>query len=164
MIVFDLVCKPHGHKFEGWFGSSADFDDQKARGLLTCPTCGSLSVSKGLMAPNVSAKGNQRPPATRPTGSNPAATSSGTVSNTSSIPLDQGEILKLAAEVQEKLLEQSEWVGDEFPEKAREIHYGETEEKSVHGIATPDEVDALEEEGIDIAPLPFQVTPPESQN
>lgn len=164
MIVFDLVCEPHGHKFEGWFGSSAEFDDQKASGLLTCPTCGSLSVSKGLMAPNVSAKGNQRPAAMLPVKGHTPATSSGPVSNTSSIPAEQSEILKLAAEVQEKLLEQSEWVGDEFPEKAREIHYGETEEKSVHGIATPDEVEALEEEGIEIAPLPLPVAPPESQN
>ncbi|MEO0441471.1 MAG: DUF1178 family protein [Pseudomonadota bacterium] len=164
MIVFDLVCEPHGHKFEGWFGSSADFDDQKASGLLTCPTCGSLSVSKGLMAPNVGAKGNQRSETSPNEADSAPVSSSGTISNATSVPADQGEILKLAAEVQEKLLEQSEWVGDEFPEKAREIHYGETEEKPVHGIATPDEVEALEEEGIEITPLPLPVAPPESQN
>ncbi len=164
MIVFDLVCKPHGHKFEGWFGSSADFDDQKASGLLTCPTCGSPSVSKGLMAPNVGAKGNQHSDRSPDEANSAPVSSAGTVSNAASVPADHGEILKLAAEVQEKLLEQSEWVGDEFPEKAREIHYGETDEKSVHGIATPDEVEALEDEGIEIAPLPLPVAPPESQN
>ncbi|SIO08078.1 hypothetical protein SAMN02745824_2876 [Parasphingorhabdus marina DSM 22363] len=164
MIVFDLVCEPQGHTFEGWFGSSAEFEDQKARGLLTCPACGSLSVSKGLMAPNVSAKGNQSsrgPAREKDAGS---ASSSGGVSNAPAIPPEQGEILKLAAEVQAKLLEQSEWVGEEFPEKAREIHYGETDEKSVHGTATPDEVEALEEEGIEIASLPFPLTSPKSRN
>ena len=34
MIVFDLECREGGHRFEGWFGSSADYDDQQARGLL----------------------------------------------------------------------------------------------------------------------------------
>lgn len=164
MIVFDLVCEPHGHKFEGWFGSSTEFDDQKARGLLTCPTCGTPSVSKGLMAPNVGAKGNQLSDVPQPDIKQAPASSAGAVSNAASIPVDQGEILKLAAEVQAKLLEQSEWVGDDFPEKAREIHYGETDEQSVHGIATPDEVEALEEEGIEIAKLPLPVTPPKSQN
>lgn len=164
MIVFDLVCEPHGHTFEGWFGSSTEFDDQKKRGLLTCPTCGSPTVSKGLMAPHVGAKGNQRSDASRPDPEKAPATSTGPVSNAAPIPAQQSEILKLAAEVQARLLEQSEWVGDEFPEKAREIHYGETDEKSVHGVATPDEVEALEEEGIEIAPLPLPVTPPKSQN
>ncbi|PKP89585.1 MAG: DUF1178 domain-containing protein, partial [Alphaproteobacteria bacterium HGW-Alphaproteobacteria-15] len=40
MIVFDLSCAD-GHRFEGWFGSSTDFEEQCARGLLTCPACGS---------------------------------------------------------------------------------------------------------------------------
>ena len=164
MIVFDLVCEPHGHTFEGWFGSSAEFEDQKSRGLLTCPACGSPSVSKGLMAPAVSAKGNQSSRGSDMEQFSDSASSSGGVSNASAIPPEQGEILKLAAEFQAKMLEQSEWVGEDFPEKAREIHYGETDEKSVHGTATPDEVEALEEEGIEIAPLPIPFTSPKSQN
>ena len=40
MIVFDLSCD-QGHRFEGWFGSSGDFADQRERGLLSCPQCGS---------------------------------------------------------------------------------------------------------------------------
>ena len=60
MIVFDLKCEGQGHVFEAWFGSSADYADQKERGLLACPFCGDTRIGKALMAPAVAAKGNQR--------------------------------------------------------------------------------------------------------
>src|SRR5690606_28629393 len=59
MIVFDLSCDG-GHRFEGWFGSSADFEEQSGQGLLNCPRCGSATISKAPMAPAVPKKGNQR--------------------------------------------------------------------------------------------------------
>lgn len=168
MIVFDLVCQPGEHRFEGWFNSSRDYEAQKEQGLLSCPSCGTLSVGKAVMAPNVGAKGNQQVATVDPVQSStnefasepaPAA-----VSNVVEVPAKYQELLDLAAKAQAKLLEKSEWVGGDFPEKVREIHYGETDEKAIHGIATPDDAAALEEEGIDIAPLPLPVTPPESQN
>ena len=61
MIVFDLMCADQGHRFEGWFGSSRDYEDQQNRGLLDCPVCGSANVGKAAMAPNVGRKGNQLP-------------------------------------------------------------------------------------------------------
>ena len=59
MIIFDLKCAPQGHVFEAWFGSSADYQDQLARGLIGCPVCGTDAVAKAPMAPSVGAKGNQ---------------------------------------------------------------------------------------------------------
>ena len=59
MIVFDLKCASHGHVFEAWFGSSADYEDQRARGLVACPICGDDEVTKAVMAPAVAAKGNR---------------------------------------------------------------------------------------------------------
>ena len=59
MIVFDLKCAA-AHVFEAWFGSSADYDDQRARGLVQCPICGDGAVEKAVMAPNVAAKRNQQ--------------------------------------------------------------------------------------------------------
>ena len=53
MIRYALVCDS-GHGFEGWFGASADFDDQASRGMLTCPVCASPGVKKQIMAPSVS--------------------------------------------------------------------------------------------------------------
>ena len=52
MIKYALVCSA-GHDFEGWFGASADYDDQAARGLLECPVCGASEVKKQIMAPAV---------------------------------------------------------------------------------------------------------------
>jgi hypothetical protein len=57
VIVFDLRCGA-GHVFEGWFGSGAEFDSQRERGLVSCPLCGDGEVVKAPMAPRVSAKGN----------------------------------------------------------------------------------------------------------
>ncbi|MGC1469131.1 MAG: DUF1178 family protein, partial [Sphingorhabdus sp.] len=61
MIAYDLVCKAGEHRFEGWFGSSSDFDKQKSEGLLACPVCGDPEVGKAVMAANVGRKGNQVP-------------------------------------------------------------------------------------------------------
>lgn len=44
-------------------------------------------------------------------------------------------------------------VGDRFAEEARRMHYGETDERAIRGHATPDEAQALKEEGIDVVSL-----------
>lgn len=59
MIVYDLQCFD-AHRWEAWFGSSADYDSQAARGLVSCPTCGDHRVGKAAMAPSVAPKGNSR--------------------------------------------------------------------------------------------------------
>src|SRR3546814_7827127 len=60
MIVFDLKCYDRGHVFEGWFGSSADYEKQRASRMIACPVCGDTQVRKAVMSPAVSAKSNQR--------------------------------------------------------------------------------------------------------
>jgi hypothetical protein len=59
MIRYALQCE-HGHEFEGWFGASADYDEQRASGLLECPVCGSGTVGKAIMAPAVAGTKAQR--------------------------------------------------------------------------------------------------------
>jgi len=56
MIVFDLHCLDSGETFEAWFRSSADYEDQKAAGLVQCPFCDSSRVAKAPMAPRVPRK------------------------------------------------------------------------------------------------------------
>ena len=53
MIRYALKCD-QAHAFEAWFGSSTDYDDQAARGLVEGPFCGSHAVEKAIMAPAVS--------------------------------------------------------------------------------------------------------------
>lgn len=152
MIVFDLTCAPHGHRFEGWFASSADFDGQHARGLVTCPQCGSADVGKAPMAPAVPKKGNQL----RHRPDQPLA--GGTV------PPEAQDVLRKLAKIQAEALKDSRWVGDSFAEVSRAMHYGEQDAEIVHGQASPKEAEALLEEGISVVPLPFPVASPDKLN
>ena len=140
MIVFDLVCAGPGHVFEAWFGSSADYEDQKARGLVTCPIC-NAAADKAPMAPRVAAKGNSAP-------------SSSEV---------KAMMAKLAS-MQKEMLADSEHVGDRFPDEARAIHLGEAEARAIHGRATPNEAKSLAEDGVPVSPLPFPVVDPDTEN
>jgi len=151
VIIFDLKCQPGGHVFEAWFGSSADYEDQKGRGLLQCPLCGTGEIGKAVMAPAVGRKSNSAPfpaPVEEPT---PDA--------------DQVKrmLAALAAE-QKKMLESSDFVGDRFADEARAIHLGEAAARSIHGRATKDQALGLLDEGIPVAPLPFPVVEPGEEN
>ncbi len=162
MIAYDLNCSG-GHKFEGWFSSSNDFDAQQADGLLGCPVCGDIMVHKALSVPNVGRKGNQAvaAPANTPA---PAEQVSGEVVNAPSLPPAMMEIMHKLASAQAEMLKGSDWVGREFAETARAIHYGEEADRLIHGETSSDEADALAEEGIAVAPLPFPVIPPAAKN
>jgi hypothetical protein len=155
MIIFDLKCAPRGHVFEAWFGSSADYGEQQARGLVACPLCGSDDVAKAPMAPAVSAKGN-------------AAASDQSTSSTSGrvagAPEETKAMLAAAAALQKKLLAGSEGLGDRFAVEARAIHLGEADDRPIHGEATLAEARSLIEDGVPIAPLPFPVVPPGEEN
>lgn len=159
MIVFDLSCEG-GHRFEGWFGSSADFESQRARGLVECPHCGSAAVTKAPMAPAVPAKGNQRPAAV------PAAAPADAPHHATNLPIppEMAQALKAIARAQAEALKQSTWVGDAFAEKSRAMHYGEESPAPIHGQASLAEAKALAEEGVPVAPILFPVVPPEKLN
>jgi hypothetical protein len=139
MIVFDLRCTAAGHVFEAWFGSTEDYDEQRGRGLVACPVCGSGGIDKAPMAPQVGAKGGAAPEAVKAMMSDMAA-------------------------AQKKLLEKSEHVGDRFPDEARAIHLGEAEARAIHGRASPEDADSLRDDGIPISPLPFPVREPGEEN
>lgn len=158
MIVFDLKCSAQDHVFEAWFGSSADYEDQAARGLLTCPMCGDTQVAKALMAPAVAPKGNSRAAAVRQPENDAAPLA---------VTGDEArmrESMASLAQAQAKVLEGSTWVGRGFAEQARAMHYGEQDRVSIHGEVAPDEARALIAEGVEVAALPFPVIPPEAKN
>ena len=170
MIVFDLACD-EGHRFEGWFGSSADFERQREAGLIACPQCGSGAVDKAVMAPAVARKGNQLPVPARAgaragtgAGSRPGAGDEPVQMSNAPLPPRAVEMMRRLAAMQTRALESSRWVGETFAEDARAMHYGERTTEAIHGEATLGEAEALLEEGIAIAPLPFPVVPPGEAN
>lgn len=158
MIVFDLHCK-NGHRFEGWFGSSSDYEDQRQRGLLSCPECGSEQVGKAPMAPAVPAKGNSGRAVEAPM----PVENTQPVTNTP-MPAEVRNAMEALAKAQAKALEKSTYVGDKFAEQSRAMHYGERDESPIHGKATLEEAKSLVDEGVSVAPLPFPVASPEDLN
>jgi hypothetical protein len=161
MITFDLECSC-GHRFEGWFGSCEDFDNQQSSGQLACPLCNDFIVQKALSVPNIGRKGNQKAPVVP----NPPVTGKtvGEVVNTPVLPAAIAELVHKLALAQTEMLKESQWVGGQFAETARAIHYGEEDNRLIHGEASHDEAEALAEEGVPIAPLPFPVIPPAAKN
>jgi len=146
MIVFDLACG-QGHVFEAWFGSSADYESQRERGLVSCAICGASEVSKAVMAPNVAPKGNSA--------SAPVTMRGGTPT-----PADMKAMLAALAQAQARALEGSEHVGPRFAAEARAIHDGDAPERPIHGQATREEARALVEDGVPVTPLPLPIVPP----
>ena len=138
MIVFDLRCLDGGEVFEGWFSSGADFDEQTDRGLLSCPYCGSAKVEKAPMAPRVGRSDGPKS--------------------------EVKDMLSQLSSLQAKMLSNSEWVGEDLPDRARAMHLGEIEKRAVHGNATAEQAKSLMEEGVPVLPLPLPVVPPGQVN
>jgi hypothetical protein len=136
VIRYALTCE-HDHPFEAWFASSADYDDQAARGLVECPFCASRRVAKQIMAPAVA----------------------GTKRTAAAQPVPQAVMMEAMQRMRRHVEESFDYVGERFAEEARQIHAGEAEARGIYGEASPREVKALVEEGVPIAPLPAAATP-----
>jgi hypothetical protein len=154
MIRYALHCD-QGHAFESWFQSSAAYDKQAKRALVTCPTCGSAKVEKAIMAPRLArAEGAEPPPpAILPTPPLPSLVPGKTPVAIMSPP--ERELRKKLKELRDHLTKNADYVGPRFPEQARKIHYGEIEHRSSYGEASPEEAKELHEEGIEFHPLPI---------
>lgn len=135
MKVLDLRCQ-HGHRFEGWFASEDDFLDQNGRGLVECPLCGDRIVQRLPSAPRLNLSGATEPAAA------PASP-------------PQPDLQALWLKAVHHVLATTEDVGERFPDEARRIHYGEVESRGIRGRATPEQTQALRDEGIEVTPLPI---------
>jgi hypothetical protein len=142
VIRYTLCCEA-GHTFESWFNNSTAFDRQAARGLVTCPMCGSAKVEKAIMAPALG--GGREAPAPEP---EPEKTPVAIVSK------EEVDLRKKLKELRDHIVKSADYVGEKFPEEARRMHYGEIEHRSIYGEASPDAAKSLAEEGIEFHPLP----------
>lgn len=133
MITFDLACD-RGHRFEGWFGNREDFDRQLAQGLVTCPLCGSARVQKRLSAVAVHVG--------RRTAAEPRAPQAPSVPE----PPRPEAFLRAVAQFVETHFED---VGARFAQEARRMEDGEADARSIRGTTTPEEQEALREDGIE---------------
>lgn len=157
MIVFDLCCAAGDHRFEAWFASSQSFSDQQVRGLIACPVCGDVDVNKAVMAPRVGAKSNQLPVEAAPAMPSAPAAAEPT-------PELVRKVLAEIAAKQAEMLPRSRWVGRDFADAARAMHEGRATEDLIHGQASPDEAQALHDDGIAAMPLLVPIAPPDTLN
>ncbi len=131
MIAYDLACE-NEHIFEAWFKDSASFEDQKEKGMIVCPICGSSSIRKHPSSFAI-LKGSQ---------------SNSEGNKQTDIAL---EILK---KVQDYVINNTEDVGIKFTETALKMHYGLMEPKNIRGVATEEQEKILKDEGIDFFKIP----------
>ncbi len=173
MIHYQLRCS-RDHEFDGWFKDSAAFDSQAGRGLVECPACGDVAVSRAMMAPAVAKR--PVPPARMPEPPAPpqpapqqmpvqasaiSAPSRGAPSQGVSAPGAPGQgplpdqmramLQRMRAEVERNC----DYVGERFADEALRIHRGETEARGIYGEATQDQAESLAEEGVGFARIPW---------
>ncbi len=134
MIRYDLVCE-NEHFFESWFKDSKSYQKQLEANEIACPKCNNSNISKSLMAPGIPKKTNTK--------------NGNVIANSSSSSINNA-IRKIRDEIKKN----SEYVGDQFPEEARKIHYNEAEMRSIYGKASKKEITELVDEGIDIIQIP----------
>ena len=168
MIVFDLKCKKE-HVFEAWFRDSAAYAEQVEAGVVRCPVCGSSQVEKALMAPNVTTRRQNKESATASPAVNapapggpvsppapPAKMSPAAGSVTTNADVEKViEVMQALKELRENVERECDYVGSDFAEEARKIHYGEREPRGIYGESSDEDAKALEEEGVEFARVPW---------
>ncbi len=137
MIRYALACLDCDAQFDAWFASSEAYDKQAKRRLVTCPACDGRKVGKQIMAPAIRASGR----AGRP-------------------DMDEAALAQeFSRRARTYVAENFDYVGDAFAEEARAIYYGEQENRPIWGETTPEESEALKEEGVPALPLPAPFAP-----
>ena len=140
MIHYQLRCA-RDHGFDGWFRDSAAFEAQAERGLVACPECGETKVNRALMAPKVA---RQRETVDQSGQAQPE--------KQAVLPdATRAALQRRRAEVEKRC----DYVGGDFAEEARRMHRGESERAGIYGETTPDQAEALAEEGIAVARIPW---------
>lgn len=157
MIKYALICEAD-HEFESWFPDSASYDKQVKRGLVACPLCDSVKVSKAIMAPNVARKDQERTIVPDnddvPTPTPAAAAVAPHAQDIALLDEQQQQLRGMIRELHEKIVANTDDVGENFPEEARKMHDGETPARSIRGKASFEEARELLEDGIPVLPIP----------
>ncbi len=157
MKVLDLRCGA-GHPFEGWFASEDDYAAQRERGLLDCPVCGNAEVMRLPSAPRLNLSGARAPVAAQTPGPASPPAGGGVPAPATEMAL-HGNAAQRFVEAVAELLNNTQDVGPRFAEEARRIHYGEADPRAIRGQATPEEREALADEGIEVFTLPVGLPP-----
>jgi hypothetical protein len=130
MIRFSLRCAK-GHEFEAWFRNGEGYEAQQARGEIACAECGDTNIEKALMAPSIGRSREVGP------------------------PMSPAQLRAALIELRRQVETNCDYVGEQFAEEARKIHYGEIDAHGIYGEATEAESRELAEEGIKFGRIPW---------
>jgi hypothetical protein len=134
MIKYNLKCK-HKHEFESWFLDSKEFEKLKSKKMIECIFCKSKSIEKSIMAPSVLSKEQKQEDQ----------------KSIKYIKKIQKDLLKIRNFVEKNF----EYVGNNFPREVRNVYYDKRKNKNIYGKTTPEEIQELEEEGIELTAIPW---------
>ena len=132
MIKYLLKCNKL-HEFESWFSDSKEYEKLKKKNLIECIYCNSKNVEKSIMSPNVVASNMEK-----------------TINNK-----EFADFKKNLTKIKKYIEKNFEFVGDKFPQEVREIYYDNKKKKNIYGTATLKEKIELDEEGIELATIPW---------
>lgn len=151
MMHYQLRCG-HGHEFDSWFKDSLGYERQSRRGMIECPTCGDVKIERALMAPNVPSKNRSSRPAEAVPEATPVPLQNVPMAAGGQIPDHvRGMLQRMRAEVEKNC----DYVGPQFADEARKIHRGESDRRGIYGETTPEQAEALSDEGIEVAAIPW---------
>jgi hypothetical protein len=153
MIHYQLRCS-QAHEFDGWFKDSIAFEQQAQRGLVDCPTCGDTRVERALMTPAVATRERPRPEqaAATPEPTPQPETAPAPMAAAGRLP---AHVMAMLQRMRTEVEKNCDYVGPSFADEARKIHYGESDKRGIYGETTPQEAQALEDEGIDVSRIPW---------
>ena len=134
MIKYNLKCK-NKHEFESWFLDSKEFEKLRLKKMIECILCGTKSIEKSIMSPNISSKEQEDKDA----------------KSSNNIKKVRDDLLKMRNFIEKNF----EYVGTNFPREVRNIYYDKRKNKNIYGKATQEETDELKEEGIELTTVPW---------
>jgi hypothetical protein len=128
MIAYDLTCDS-GHTFEGWFENAGAYQQQQRKGLVSCPICESICVSR--VPSTFGIKSNKLTP---------------------KLPSRIDELNRKIVDFVDKHFDN---VGTDFTKEALKIHYGVSEPRNIRGTSSDQEEKTLREEGVPFFKMPI---------
>ena len=138
MIKYNLECSC-GESFESWFQNSNEYEKLLKKNLINCYVCVSTkTVKKSIMAPSVA-----------------TSKTSATQKNTEQKKEFLKNVKSKIKELNDYVAKNAEYVGDKFVSEVRSIHYDKKQKRNIYGNATLEETKELQEEGIDVATIPW---------
>ena len=167
MILYDLKCRKD-HVFETWFRDSSAYEEQVAAGAIACPTCGSRKIEKALMAPRLGRSGRNRDargdargdapgdaPGDAASRKTPGGSDRKMATRAVKETAETAELMGHLRELRKKVEENCDYVGGEFAEEARKIHYGEENPRNIYGETSDEQAKELHEEGVTFNRIPW---------